>query len=119
MKEEPKLPLRNYVKLFGQLRKLDRQLNKEYEEEIRMLIHFELLVVVAAKSRIEKESTLFQMFLRENRFKLLANGVKPPADIFRSNSYATIDVGLVANWLVRLTPEQHERFMQLKEVSAG
>ena len=27
----------------------------------------------------------------------------------------TIDVGLVANWLVRLTPEQHERFMQLKE----
>ena len=55
------------------------------------------------------------MFLRENRFKLLANGVKPPADIFRSNSYATIDVGLVANWLVRLTPEQHERFMQLKE----
>lgn len=115
LKEEPKLPLRNYVKLFGQLRKLDRQLNKEYEEEIRMLIHFELLVVVAAKSRIEKESTLFQMFLRENRFKLLANGVKPPADIFRSNSYATIDVGLVANWLVRLTPEQHERFMQLKE----
>ena len=78
---ENKLPLRDYVKLYGQLRKLDEQLNKEYEEEIRMLIHFELLVVVAATSRVEKESTLFQMFLRENRFKLLANGVKPPDDI--------------------------------------
>ena len=66
---------------------LDEQLNKEYEEEIRMLIHFELLVVVAATSRVEKESTLFQMFLRENRFKLLANGKEPPDDIFRSTSY--------------------------------
>ena len=113
--EEPKGPLRNHVEMFGKLQQLDGQINKEYEEEIRMLIHFQLLVVVAATSRIEKESTLFQMFLRENRFKLLANGVKPPPNIFRSDSYATIDVGLVANWLVRLTPEQNERFMQLKE----
>eukprot|EP00949_MAST-11_sp_MAST-11-sp1_P000992 g992.t1 len=80
-----------------------------------MVTHFQLLVVVASRSRIEKESVLFQMFLRENRFKLLANGVKPPSDIFQSDSFATINVGLVANWLVRLTPEQHERFMQLKE----
>ena len=36
---ENNLPLRDYVKLYGQLRKLDEQLNKEYEEEIRMLIH--------------------------------------------------------------------------------
>ena len=113
--EEQLGPLRDHIKMFGQMQELDMQLNKEYEEEIRMLIHFQLLVVVAANSRIEKESTLFQMFLRENRFKLLANGVKPPPDIFRSNSFATIDVGLVANWLVRLTPEQNERFMQLKE----
>jgi hypothetical protein len=55
------------------------------------------------------------MFLRENRFKLMANGVKPPASIFRSNSYANIDMKLVANWLIRLTPEQHERFNQLRD----
>jgi len=54
-----------------------------------------LLTIVSAKSRVEKESVEFQMFLRENRFKLMANGVKPPASIFRSNSYANIDMKLV------------------------
>ena len=88
-------------------------LDVEYAAEMRMVIHFQLLTIVSAKSRVEKESVEFQMFLRENRFKLMANGVTPPASIFRSNSYANIDMKLVANWLIRLTNEQHERFNQL------
>jgi hypothetical protein len=93
----------------------DAVLDVEYVAEMRMVIHFQLLTIVSAKSRVEKESVEFQMFLRENRFKLMANGVKPPASIFRSNSYANIDMKLVANWLIRLTNEQHERFNQLRE----
>ena len=81
-------------------------LDVEYAAEMRMVIHFQLLTIVSAKSRVEKESVEFQMFLRENRFKLMANGVTPPASIFRSNSYANIDMKLVANWLIRLTNEQ-------------
>ncbi len=95
--------------------KADSALDTEYAAEMRMVIHFQLLTIVSAKSRVEKESVEFQMFLRENRFKLMANGVKPPASIFRSNSYANIDMKLVANWLIRLTPEQHERFNQLRD----
>ena len=91
----------------------DAVLDVEYAAEMRMVIHFQLLTIVSAKSRVEKESVEFQMFLRENRFKLMANGVTPPASIFRSNSYANIDMKLVANWLIRLTNEQHERFNQL------
>ena len=97
------------------LLKADKALDTEYASEMRMVIHFQLLTIVSAKSRVEKESVEFQMFLRENRFKLMANGVKPPASIFRSNSYANIDMKLVANWLIRLTPEQHERFNQLRD----
>jgi hypothetical protein len=93
----------------------DAVLDVEYAAEMRMVIHFQLLTIVSAKSRVEKESVEFQMFLRENRFKLMANGVTPPASIFRSNSYANIDMKLVANWLIRLTNEQHERFNQLRE----
>ena len=63
---ENNLPLRDYVKLYGQLRKLDEQLNKEYEEEIRMLIHFELLVVVAATSRVEKKARCSKCFERKS-----------------------------------------------------
>jgi hypothetical protein len=97
------------------LLKADHVLDIEYEAEMRMVIHFQLLTIVSAKSRVEKESVEFQMFLRENRFKLMANGVRPPQSIFRSNSYANIDMKLVANWLIRLTNEQHERFNQLRD----
>ena len=94
---------------------LDNSLDKEFAEEMRMIIHFQLLIMVASYSRIQKESVEFQLFLRENRFKLMANGVRPPPEIFKSNSFANIDMTLVANWLVRLTPEQHDRFNQLKK----
>ena len=108
-------PLRDTCSMLSHLPVLNDHLDQEFEEETRMMVHFQVLLVLSSYSKIEKETTLFQMFLRENRFKLLANGVKPPSDIFKSNSFATIDVGLVANWLIRLTPEQHQRFMQLKD----
>ena len=54
--------------------KADSILDAEYASEMRMVIHFQLLTIVSAKSRVEKESVEFQMFLRENRFKLMANG---------------------------------------------
>jgi hypothetical protein len=54
--------------------KADSILDAEYASEMRMVIHFQLLMIVSAKSRVEKESVEFQMFLRENRFKLMANG---------------------------------------------
>jgi hypothetical protein len=108
-------PLRDTISMYSHLPDLNDHLDQEFEEETRMIVHFQVLLVLSAFSKMEKETTLFQMFLRENRFKLLANGVRPPANIFRSDSFATIDVGLVANWLIRLTPEQHQRFMQLKE----
>ena len=47
--------------------------NKEYGEEMRMIVHFQLLIIVASHSRIQKESVEFQMFLRENRFKQASN----------------------------------------------
>jgi hypothetical protein len=109
------LPSAPAMELLGSLEKLDLSLDKEYAEEMRMIVHFQLLIIVASRSRIQKESVEFQMFLRENRFKLMANGIKPPPEIFKSNSFANIDMTLVANWLVRLTPEQHERFNQLKQ----
>ena len=108
-------PLRDTPAMYSHMPDLNDHLDQEFEEETRMIIHFQVLLVLSAFSKMEKETTLFQMFLRENRFKLLANGVRPPANIFRSDSFATIDVSLVANWLIRLTPEQHQRFMQLKE----
>jgi hypothetical protein len=108
-------PLRDTCSMLSHLPELNDHLDQEFEEETRMMVHFQVLLVLSSFSKIEKETTLFQMFLRENRFKLLANGVKPPPDIFKSSSFATIDVSLVANWLIRLTPEQHQRFMQLKD----
>jgi hypothetical protein len=109
------LPSAPAMELLASLEKLDNSLDKEYGEEMRMIVHFQLLIIVASHSRIQKESVEFQMFLRENRFKLMANGCAPPPEIFKSNSFANIDMTLVANWLVRITPEQHERFNQLKK----
>jgi len=102
--------------VYQQLPNLDASLNKEYHEEMRACALFQLLVVIASKSRKSKEAIQFQRFLREYRFKLLANKIEPPPTIFKSQSSATCDVSVVASWLVRLTPEQRQRFYALKEV---
>ena len=117
---------------------LEKALAREYFEEIRCVAEFQILVLVAAESRLRTEAVLFQKFLREyryagcalhqvcvpvltarlfllRRFKLMASGVQPPEYIFKTQSYATVDVQQVATWLSRLTDEQRERFKQLKE----
>lgn len=62
---------------------------------------------------------LFQKFLRENRFKLLSNGIAPPAEIFASSSFASIDIQLVAVWLLSLADDERERFHLLKARGGG
>jgi len=67
--------LRDTISMLSHFSELNDHLDQEFEEETRMVVHFQVLLVLAAFSNMEKETTLFQMFLRENRFKLLANGV--------------------------------------------
>ncbi|KAF1790920.1 Peptidase C2, calpain family [Phytophthora cactorum] len=68
----------------------------------------------ASDARLSREKILFQKFLRENRFKLMSNGISPPANVFRTSSFASIDIPLVAVWLLSLTPEARARFHALK-----
>ena len=70
--------------------------------------------MVAAEARLRREAVLFQRFLRENRFKLMSNGINPPSDVFRTKSYASIDIPLVAVWLTSLSPDERDRFHLLK-----
>ncbi|GBG28739.1 Calpain [Hondaea fermentalgiana] len=105
-------------KLYLQLPKLDVALAREYYEETRANALMQMLIVVASEGRKSKEAILFQRFLREYRFKLLANKIEPPRKIFKSKSWATVDVKLVALWLLRLSREQRERFYALKKVFA-
>jgi hypothetical protein len=93
---------------------IDEELDKQFYEETRCIILFQLLMLNAADARLSREKILFQKFLRENRFKLMSNGINPPADIFKTSSFASIDIPLVAVWLLSLTPEERTRFHALK-----
>ena len=73
-------PLIDSLPLLAELTEMDASLDREFMDEQLAVIHFQLLVIVASTQRIRKEGVQFQRFLRESRFKLLANGVKPPAD---------------------------------------
>ncbi|RHY26440.1 hypothetical protein DYB32_008164 [Aphanomyces invadans] len=92
----------------------DAALDVEFFEETRCIIHFQLMLLNAADARLSRERVLFQKFLRENRFKLMSNGINPPADIFKTSSHASIDIPLVATWLISLTREERHRFHTLK-----
>jgi len=104
----------NLVETLNKLPVLHRCLDYQYREEMRAFAHFCLLVIQAADEHLAREGIRFQQFLREYRFKLLANDITPPRRIFTSKSYATIDVNLVASWLSSLTVEQKTTFDQLK-----
>ncbi|TMW60814.1 hypothetical protein Poli38472_000856 [Pythium oligandrum] len=107
----------NFTDLVGMLMELpvlDEELDKAFYEETRSIIHFQLLMLNAADARLSREKILFQKFLRENRFKLMSNGINPPANIFKTSSFASIDIPLVAVWLLSLTPEERARFHALK-----
>ncbi|KAI9996059.1 hypothetical protein PInf_013237 [Phytophthora infestans] len=71
-------------------------------------------IALTSDARLSREKILFQKFLRENRFKLMSNGISPPANVFRTSSFASIDIPLVAVWLLSLTPESRARFHALK-----
>ena len=93
---------------------LDDKLRAAFAEESRCFVHFQLLVAMAADARLQHEKVLFQKFLRENRFKLLSNGIAPPKDVFSGQSFASIDIQLVAVWLSTLQDDERERFHLLK-----
>jgi hypothetical protein len=93
---------------------LEHELASEYHDEMRAIVQFQLLTMVGAESRLSREKVLFQKFLRENRFKLMSNGINPPKDIFSTASHSSINIVLVAIWLLSLTPEERDRFHELK-----
>ncbi|KAF0776280.1 hypothetical protein AaE_000020, partial [Aphanomyces astaci] len=106
-----------FVDSLGHLHGLpakDATLDLEFFEETRCIIHFQLMLLNAADARLSRERVLFQKFLQENRFKLMSNGINPPADIFKTSSHASIDIPLVATWLISLTREERQRFHALK-----
>lgn len=107
-------PRTDLVGILLELPVLDEELDRAFFEETRCIIHFQLLMLTAADARLSREKILFQKFLRENRFKLMSNGINPPANIFRTSSFASIDIPLVAVWLLSLTPEARARFHALK-----
>ncbi|KAL4096325.1 hypothetical protein PRIC1_009685 [Phytophthora ramorum] len=110
----PASPSRDVVELLLELPQLDAALDREFYEETRCVIHLQLLMLTASDARLSREKILFQKFLRENRFKLMSNGISPPANVFRTSSFASIDIPLVAVWLLSLTPDARARFHALK-----
>jgi hypothetical protein len=93
----------------------DEALAYAAREELRCMIHFQVLTLLTADARLQRESVLFRKFLRENMFKLRANGIAPPEDIFASESFASIDIGVVAIWISSLTREERQRFQRLRD----
>eukprot|EP00937_MAST-01D_sp_MAST-1D-sp2_P001157 g1157.t1 len=107
-------PLADTKKQLRELLEADMELAYEFAEEFRCMAHLQMLAVVCAQAQLDRERTLFQRFLRENRFKLMSNGINPPKDVFRTQSYASIDIAHVAVWLLGLSGEERERFHELK-----
>jgi hypothetical protein len=101
--------------MYRELLQAYDDLAREYYEENRVIVHLQLLVMMACEARLRSEAVLFQKFLREYRYKLMVNDVQPPDNVFHTHSYATVDVKLVATWLLRLSPEKRERFKSLKD----
>lgn len=102
------------VATLNRLVEVDELIDEALHEEIRAGILFISMITVAADAKLNREQILFQKFLRENRFRLASNGITPPADIFASSSFASINIPLVAVWLSTLTTEERERFHMLK-----
>lgn len=93
----------------------DECLAVEYSEEYRALIEFTLLLLVSANGRMKRDGLLFTKFMKENKFRLMANDIVPPKEVFREGSSATLDTTIIATWLSQLTPEQKEKFFALKD----
>lgn len=83
-------------------------------EEIRAFSHFQILCMVSSMESLGKEKVLFQRFLRDNQFELSANGINPPPHLFSAQSYATVDLRLMAHFVGGLNGEKKQRFHALK-----
>ena len=86
----------------------DKAIDFVAAEETRAAVHLTMLTMVSAEAKLQREKVLFQKFLRENRFRLASNGITPPAEIFSSASFSSIDIPLVAVWLSTLSSEERE-----------
>ncbi|CAM9318942.1 unnamed protein product, partial [Ectocarpus fasciculatus] len=102
------------VGVLSRFSQLDDEIDDVAFEEARCGVHFLILMTLAGQSRLKREQVLVQKFFRENRFRLASNGISPPAEIFSSSSYASIDIPLVAVWLSTLSTDERERFHSLK-----
>lgn len=86
----------DYTGILSRLLDMDKSVDHRYYEESRCAIHFLLMLLVSADSKLHREKVLFQKFLRENRFRLASNGIEPP-DVSNFNFYILI---LVNNFFV-------------------
>jgi hypothetical protein len=93
---------------------LENSLDERFQQETTACIHFLLLLLLVGEAKLQRETVLFQKFFRENRYRLITNGITPPAKVFSSASYASINVPLVAVWLASLSADERERFSKLK-----
>ena len=100
--------------MLYKLLEADKALDHTYYEEFRCAVHFLLMVLVGCDAKLSRQQVLFQKFLRESRYRLASNGITPPTDIFRSESFASINTPLVAGWLASLTNDERDRFNQLQ-----
>lgn len=100
--------------IYAQLLEYDKAVDWTYKEECRCAVHFLLMMIVDADVKINREQVLFQKFLRENRFRLASNGIAPPTEVFSSESFASINIPLVAVWLSTLSADELDRFYTLK-----
>ena len=100
-------------KLLKELPAFDTALDKRYGEEMRSVVHFMLMLINACDARLKHQKVNFTKFLRENRFKLMSNGITPPKDALGGGK-GSFDVALVATWLTSLTVEERERFHMLR-----
>lgn len=75
------VPLADYIdypSILTRVTEIDKALDFTYKEETRCAIHFLLMLLISADSKLQREQVLFQKFLRENRFRLASNGITPP-----------------------------------------
>ncbi|CCI46915.1 unnamed protein product [Albugo candida] len=108
---------RRRMKLLANLVRLptlDEELDREFHHETKCVIHFQLLLLDAVDARLAHTKILLQKFLREDRFKLVSNGINTPSNVFRSSSLASVDIPLVAVWLQSLSTEAQSRFHKLR-----
>ena len=94
----------------------DRAIDFNFAEEYLTGAHFITMILVGAEAKFERERILFQKFLRSQRKQLAENGIHVPTYIFRSSSYASVDISAVAVWLLSLTTEERTRFHSMKAI---